>query len=105
MSSFDATLRMYGDAGPPLNVVVQITDAHLHLRTGQSEVADWPLSEIRVTALEDGFHVRAEGEDVVLEVADDARFAVELGLRNAHPALRKRMAKYLREHSEGQQGA
>lgn len=98
MSSFDARLRMYGDAGPPLNVVVEITDSHLHLRAGQSEVANWPLPEIRVNALEDGFHVRAEGEDVVLEVDEDARFAVELGLRNAHPALRKRMAAYLREH-------
>ncbi len=88
---------MYGDAGPPLNVLIEVSADHLHLRTGETEVADWPISEIRVSALEDGFHVRAEGEDVVLEVEDDARFAIELGLRNAHPALRKRMAKYLRE--------
>jgi hypothetical protein len=44
----------------------------------------------------DGFHIRAEGEAVVLDVTDDARFAVELGLRNAHPALRQRMAALLR---------
>lgn len=90
---------MYGDAGPPLDITINVSEDHLHLRAGQTEVADWPISQIRVSALEDGFHVRAEGEDIVLEVADDARFAVELGLRNAHPALRKRMAKYLREHS------
>ena len=89
---------MYGDAGPPLNVTIDVSEAHLHLKSGETEVADWPISQIRVSALEDGFHVRAEGEDVVLEVDDDARFAVELGLRNAHPALRKRMAAYLREH-------
>ena len=89
---------MYGDAGPPLNVTIEVSEEHLHLRSGETEVADWAVSEIRVSALEDGFHVRAEGEDVVLEVEDDARFAVELGLRNAHPALRKRMATYLREH-------
>ena len=89
---------MYGDAGPPLNVTIEVSEAHLHLKSGETEVADWAVSEIRVNALEDGFHVRAEGEDVVLEVDDDARFAIELGLRNAHPALRKRMAAYLREH-------
>lgn len=87
---------MYGDAGPPLEVVVNLADDRLHLSTGQTEVADWPISQIRVSALEDGFHIRAEGEDVVLEVEDDARFAVELGLRNAHPALRKRMGRLLR---------
>lgn len=98
MSSFEAMLRMYGDGGPPLDVTIDVSEDHLHLRAGHTEVADWPLSEIRVSALEDGFHVRAEGEDIVLQVPDDARFAVELGLRNAHPALRKRMAQYLREH-------
>jgi hypothetical protein len=34
---------------------------------------------------------------VILEVVDDARFAVELGLKNAHPALRKRMSQLLRD--------
>lgn len=92
---------MYGDAGPPLHVAVSLADDHLHLRTGETEVADWPISEIRVSALEDGFHIRAEGEDIVLEVDDDARFAVELGLRNAHPALRKRMGRLLRGEDDG----
>lgn len=55
------------------------------------------MDEIRASALKDGFHIRAEGEDVILEVDDDARFAVELGLRNAHPDLRKRMAQVLRD--------
>lgn len=87
---------MYGDAGPPLDVLVNLFDDHLHLETGHTEVADWPISDIRVSALKDGFHIRAEGEDLVLEVEDDARFAIELGLRNAHPALRKRMGRLLR---------
>lgn len=98
MSSFDARLRLYGDAGPPLNVIVNLTDDHLHLKSGEVEVADWPVRDIRISALRDGFHIRAEGEDVVLEVDDDARFAVELGLRNAHPELRRRMSQLLREH-------
>ena len=88
---------MYGEAGPPLGVAIEISDGHMQVKSGDTEVADWPIEEIRVSALEDGFHVRAEGEDVVLEVDDDAHFAVELGLRNAHPDLRKRMAQVLRQ--------
>lgn len=97
MSTFEARLRMYGDAGPPLGVVIDVSDGHLHLKSGETEVADWSVEDIRVSALKDGFHIRAEGEDVVLEVDDDAHFAVELGLRNAHPDLRKRMAQVIRE--------
>jgi hypothetical protein len=97
MSKFEARLKMYGDAGPPLGVAIEITDSHMHVKSGKTEVADWPIEDIRVSALEDGFHIRAEGEDVVLEVDEDAHFAVELGLRNAHPDLRKRMAQFIRD--------
>jgi hypothetical protein len=63
---------------------------------GDEEVAEWLRDEMRISALPDGFHIRAEGESVILDVRDDAKFAVELGLRNAHPALRQRMAALLR---------
>lgn len=97
MSSFEGQLRVSGEAEAPIGVEVDLTDDHLMLKSGDIEIADWQVGEIRVSALEDGFHIRAEGEDVVLEVIEDARFAVELGLRNAHPALRKRMSQILRD--------
>ena len=96
MSSFEARLQMDGETGPPLGVEVDLTGERMKVRTGDIEVADWALDEIRVAALEDGFHIRAEGEMVVLDVTDDAEFAVELGLTSAHPDLRKRMARVLR---------
>ena len=68
----------------------------MRLNSNGVEVADWSLEEIRVAALPDGFHVRAEGEEVVLEVFDDGRFAIDLGLRTAHPALRRKMSALLR---------
>ena len=97
MGSFEARLRMDGDTGAPLGVEVDLTEARMSVKTGDVEVADWDLDEIRVTALEDGFHIRAEGEMVVLDVTNDAEFAVELGLTSAHPDLRKRMSRVLRE--------
>jgi hypothetical protein len=64
---------------------------------GDEEVADWAREGMRISALPDGFHIRAEGEAIVLEVEDDVHFALDLGLRNAHPTLRRRMSALLRE--------
>lgn len=88
---------MSGDSQPPLGVEVDLTDDHMVVVSGEMEIADWQVDDLRVSALEDGFHITAEGEDVILEVVDDARFAVELGLKNAHPELRKRMSQLLRD--------
>lgn len=97
MGAYEGKLRMLDDAEPPLGVDIDLTEERLTLRTGDVEVADWPLDEIRVSALVDGFHVRAEGEEVILDVSEDARFALDLGLRNAHPVLRRRMSALMRD--------
>jgi hypothetical protein len=97
MTAYDAKLRIEGDANGPLPVTVDLTDNRLTMIIGDESVADWAREEMRIQALPDGFHIRAEGEAIVLDVTDDARFAVELGLRNAHPALRQRMAALLRD--------
>ena len=78
-------------------VLVDLSEDRLKMTAGEIEVADWPRDEIRISALLDGFHIRAEGEEVVLDISDDARFALDLGLRNAHPVLRRRMSALLRE--------
>lgn len=97
MGAYEATLRMRDDAGPPLGVEIDLTDDRLTLRAGSTEVGDWSLDQIRVSALVDGFHVRAEGEEIILDVTEDARFALDLGLRNAHPTLRRRMSALMRD--------
>ncbi len=100
MSEYEAQLRMNGTDQAPVEVVVDLTDAHLGLRIGSEQIADWSRDEIRVNALPDGFHIRAEGEEIVLEVEDDARFALSLGLKNAPPQLRRRMSALLRTDSD-----
>lgn len=87
---------MPGDDGPPLSVHIDLTDERFRMLAGEAELGDWALSEIRVNALPDGFHVRAEGEEILLEVTEDAEFAVELGLRSAPPHLRRRMSALMR---------
>jgi hypothetical protein len=81
----------------PINVIIDLTDERLTLKSGEVDVADWALSEIRVSPMPDGFHVRAEGEEIVLQVTEDAQFALDLGLRHAPPNLRRRMSALLRQ--------
>ena len=83
MTSFDARLRLLGEAGFPLAVEIDLSHEHMTVSAGDDELASWRLRDIHVVSLPDGFHVKAEGEEVILNVTDKNRFAVELGLPNA----------------------
>ena len=96
MTAYDARLRLDGTDEAPISVLIDLTDDRLSMMAGEIEVGDWARNEIRVSAMPDGFHVRAEGEEIILDVTDDARFALDLGLRNAPPLLRRRMSALLR---------
>lgn len=97
VTAYRGVLRIEGENDPGLNVEIDLTDRGLSMMAGDQEVASWSRDEMRISALPDGFHIRAEGEAIVLDVADDAHFAVELGLRNAHPALLRKMSALIRE--------
>lgn len=96
MSEFQGMLRMGGESERPMSVEIDLTDDRMKVTAGDMEVADWSRDEFRIQALPDGFHIRAEGEEVVLDIREDARFALELGLRSAHPVLRRKMSALLR---------
>ena len=97
MTAYDARLQIEGEDNQPLPVIVDLTGERLTMSINDQEVADWAKEEMRVQALPDGFHIRVEGEAIVLDVTDDAQFALDLGLRNAHPALRRRMSALMRD--------
>lgn len=98
MTAYEGRLWMEGEENePPVDVVVDLTDGRMRVSAGDIEVAEWPMEEIRVNALIDGFHIRAGGEEVVIDVEDDGHFALDLGLRSGHPALRRKMSALLRD--------
>lgn len=97
MSAYEGWLRISGEDEPPLGVEIDLTEDRLTVTAGDVQVGDWSRDEIRIAALQDGFHLRAEGEEIILDVTDDARFALDLGLRNAHPGLRRRMSALMRD--------
>lgn len=96
MSSYEGSLRMVGETGPGIPVVIDLRDDRVGITAGDIEIGDWTREEVRINADVDGIHVRAEGEEVVLELERDAEFALEVGLRQAPPLLRRRMAQLLR---------
>jgi hypothetical protein len=55
------------------------------MTAGDRTVADWPLEQLDVTVLADGFHIKVDDEVMVLNVSDTARFAAELGV-DSNPA-------------------
>lgn len=79
MSSFDARLRLPGHSRIPLGVEVDIAGERMILTTGDRKLGDWALKEVDIAAMPDGFHINLDGEDVVLSVADTAKFESELG--------------------------
>ncbi|MFO7298626.1 MAG: hypothetical protein DIU67_000350 [Actinomycetes bacterium] len=98
MGTYDGKLRIEGTEEPPINVVVDLTGDHIKVVAGDVEIAEWTKDEIRITDRPDGsFHVLAEGEEIVLDISDDARFAIELGFRGANPYLRRKIGATLRE--------
>jgi hypothetical protein len=96
VSTYEASLKMVGENGPGLPVVIDLRDDRLGITSGDVEIGDWSRQEVRVNADTDGIHLRAEGEEIVLDLERDAEFAIEIGLRQAPPLLRRRMAQLLR---------
>jgi hypothetical protein len=77
---------MPGRSRLPLGVEVDISHDRMTLTAGDRMVAGWSLDEIDVVTLSDGFHIKVDGEEVVLTVADPTRFATELGVGEQGPS-------------------
>jgi hypothetical protein len=88
----DGNVRMRGDTGPGVAVRVLAEDGRLRLVAGNELVGDWQVSDIGVSSLQEGFNIKAEGEEFILRTHDDVAFAEELGVAAASPRLARRLA-------------
>ena len=79
MTSFDARFRLIGEPGFPLGVEIDLSGDRMVVKVDDAELANWPLADIKVHSRPDGFHISAEGEDIIINVSDGARFAREIG--------------------------
>ena len=88
------SVRMAGERGRGLTVQIELGDETLSLIAPDgSEIGTWPLSEVGISSQPDGFHLRIEGEEVVLTTEDDARFALALGITTSTNRLARQMAR------------
>lgn len=82
MTSFDARLRLVGQPGLPLGVVVDLTGKQMSVSVDGQQLASWSLEDVDVALNPDGFHIEVEGEEVILNVNEKVRFATELKSRS-----------------------
>lgn len=88
------SVRMAGDVGRGVEVQVHLEEETLTLvAAGGGELGTWPLSDVGIASKPDGFHLRLEGEEVVLRTDDDAHFALALGIATPTSRLARQMAK------------
>jgi hypothetical protein len=85
-------LHMRGDSTQTISVVVYADEGTLRLLAGDEVIGDWPLDGMGIHALEEGFAIRAEGEELILKTDDDVGLAEQLGLLTSSPRLARRMA-------------
>ncbi|HEX6302538.1 MAG TPA: hypothetical protein VF148_18975 [Acidimicrobiia bacterium] len=88
----DGNVRMRGDTGPGVMVRVLAEKGRLRLVSGNELVGDWMVTDLGVSALQDGFNIKAEGEEFLLRTDDDVALAEEIGVTAASPRLARRLA-------------
>lgn len=90
MPSFDARLHIPGQTRLPVTVVVDVSDEEIVITSGQEILGVWPLQGIKVESHADGFHLTLDQEEIILSVADAARFASQLGVEHQDGEQRRR---------------
>lgn len=72
--------------GTPVSVVLDGDRLAIDL------IGEWSQSELGITSLNEGFAIRAEGEEIVLVTDNDAALAEGLGMASLNPRLARRLA-------------
>lgn len=73
-------------------VTVRADQHHLWVASGDDVIGDWDVSNIGIQALNDGFSLKVEGEEILLKTDDDPGIAEEIGMMAASPRLARRLA-------------
>jgi hypothetical protein len=90
-------LRLVGSHEAPINVVVDLDAVTLSVSTMDVEIGSWSVAGLDVRALDDGFLIQVEDENVVINTEDDGAFARALGIHWGNPRLRRKIAASLRD--------
>jgi hypothetical protein len=86
------TVQMRGETGPGVTVEVLADGLRISLLHHDDLIGDWEVGAIGIQALNDGFAIRAEGEEFVLKTEDDVGLAREIGIVAAAPRMARKVA-------------
>ena len=96
MAHFDGSLKLAGNEAP-VRVAIDLTDDHvIRISAETIEIGEWTIEQVAMKALEDGFHMIADGEELIIRTNNDPAFALAMGIRNAPTQLRSQMSDLLR---------
>lgn len=88
------SVRMAGDLGRSVTVRIHLDEETLSLLADDgADLGTWPLDRVVISSKHDGFHLRIEGEEVILNTSDDARFALAIGINTPTSRLARQMAR------------
>lgn len=85
-------LKLSGDTGPGIAVRVVVDGGRMRLLAEGEQLADWAVGDLGIRALQDGFIIKAAGDEYHLRSEDDALLAEELGVVAASPRLARKVA-------------
>jgi len=89
MGTFSASLKTLGDKRG-LPATVNLDEDTLSITAGDQPIGSWSLAEIKLEPTASGYRMAAEGEQILIEMAERDAFAEELNQRTAKGRLRLR---------------
>ena len=92
MGPFSASLRVPGDTGS-LAATLLVEDGRLRITAGDQPIGDWSFGEIELQATGLGFRMIAEGEQLLIDVDDVARFEQAVAEASKPPKKFKRFRR------------
>ncbi len=85
MPEFTGNLRLASDPTTAVAADVVVEADRLVLNSGTSQIGDWGRQEVDIDVSADGFRLRADGEDLILDVTDPEGFAAAVGIPAFEP--------------------
>jgi hypothetical protein len=86
------TVQMRGETAPGVEVEVLADGVRISILHQDELIGDWEIGQIGIKSLQDGFSIRAEGEEFVLKTDDDVAIAREMGLVATSPRMARKLA-------------
>jgi hypothetical protein len=96
-AAFHGSVALADTPSSAVDVEIDLDAGRIEVRSERCLIGSWSLDEVAVSGLDDGFHLKVEGEELRLVTDNDARFALGIGLQSASPIMRRRIAAGLDE--------